>query len=183
MNNTYKLIAFLIFCLGFYALYDFSSIIGAQIKRSLNKPARIVALYDLPKNLDSEINEEEGLYIINFFASWCGPCIKELPILSEIAKKNNVPIYGVVINDRQNNAMSMLREQGYEHLYKSINFNFPIQKLIDLDIDRIPRMMIVMNKKVIYDHTGEINHRILSKRILPLLEAAQNPTSQEGANE
>lgn len=32
-------------------------------------------------------SEDDTLYIINFWASWCKPCIKEIPYFEEIQKK------------------------------------------------------------------------------------------------
>ena len=32
---------------------------------------------------------KKNLYIVNFWATWCAPCIKELPELFEFSKENN----------------------------------------------------------------------------------------------
>ncbi|MFV0441352.1 MAG: thioredoxin [Lachnospirales bacterium] len=37
----------------------------------------------------SEVLENEGVVLVDFFAEWCGPCKMVAPILDEISKENN----------------------------------------------------------------------------------------------
>ena len=39
--------------------------------------------------------------LINFWASWCGPCRIEHPILMELSKENNVKILGINFKDKK----------------------------------------------------------------------------------
>ena len=41
--------------------------------------------------------------VLNFFASWCGPCIREMPALQAMAEryKGKVHFVGVTFNDRR----------------------------------------------------------------------------------
>jgi thiol-disulfide isomerase/thioredoxin len=34
------------------------------------------------------IKEDENVYVINFWATWCAPCIKELPYFEQLHKEN-----------------------------------------------------------------------------------------------
>ncbi len=52
-------------------------------------PANEVKVYNF-KEFKSEIlnsKDSESLLVINFWATWCGPCVKELPYFEEINKK------------------------------------------------------------------------------------------------
>ena len=39
------------------------------------------------ENFKSEVQEAKGLVLIDFFASWCGPCRMISPILEELSKE------------------------------------------------------------------------------------------------
>lgn len=34
------------------------------------------------------IKNDENVYVINFWATWCGPCVKELPYFEKLHKEN-----------------------------------------------------------------------------------------------
>jgi thiol-disulfide isomerase/thioredoxin len=52
--------------------------------------------------------------VINFFASWCGPCKKETPLLASFfrAHHGHVPILGVDVNDNAGAATRFIRAAG-----------------------------------------------------------------------
>ena len=41
------------------------------------------------------LNNTGNLYLINIWASWCGPCIAEHHYLMELSKSYNITIYGI----------------------------------------------------------------------------------------
>ena len=52
--------------------------------------------------------------VLNFWATWCGPCYDEHPTLVENARLlgGNVQFVGVVFNDSEEKIMSFLRQRG-----------------------------------------------------------------------
>ena len=34
-------------------------------------------------------NQEDKLFVVNFWATWCGPCVKEIPYFEKVAKEYN----------------------------------------------------------------------------------------------
>jgi peroxiredoxin len=86
----------------------------------INNPAPDFTLKSLSgQNLN--LTEQRGkITVINFWASWCGPCRKEMPILQDLHNKYTdlgVQVWGV--NVEQEN-------QAGRDFIKSINVDFPI---------------------------------------------------------
>lgn len=50
------------------------------------QPASVITLSELQQRIDVE---EAQIHIINFWATWCGPCIQELPFLEKITEKGD----------------------------------------------------------------------------------------------
>lgn len=46
-------------------------------------------------DLDKLMQKDDGIYVINFWASWCGPCVVEMPYFETLAhdfRLNNVKV-------------------------------------------------------------------------------------------
>lgn len=57
---------------------------------SLNLANAQVKVYKKYDDFDKEIIQQldkDTTYVINFWATWCGPCVKELPYFEELNKK------------------------------------------------------------------------------------------------
>lgn len=64
-----------IILLAFFLL-SFSKITTAQVK--------LINLIQLESRIN---NTSDTLYIVNFWATWCGPCVKELPNFEQLGSK------------------------------------------------------------------------------------------------
>ena len=118
-----------------------------------------------------EIKEDKA-YLIDFFASWCGSCKKEIPLISEVNKKldhNKVLIIGVDVDRNINDAINFqktLKEN------KTLNFkviNDPQNTIVSaFHPIGMPTLYYVKNKKVVSILTGAIDN--IDKQILHDLE-------------
>jgi len=57
--------------------------------------------YHFNKESFDKVLAQEKLVIIDFFATWCGPCKMQAPIISEIAQERSDIIVGKVDVDEQ----------------------------------------------------------------------------------
>lgn len=67
----------------------------------VGKPAPIIVNLEVSKGRPA---------LINFFASWCLPCVEEQPVLMSV--KNRVKIYGVAYKDKLSATKEFLRQHG-----------------------------------------------------------------------
>ena len=77
------------------------------------------------KNINT-INDSDFL-IINLWASWCSPCLEEIPELNKLANNPEINILGLVINDTEEDAMATI---------SNLDINYPVV-LNRLDVDKI----------------------------------------------
>ncbi|MDX1516671.1 MAG: TlpA disulfide reductase family protein [Woeseiaceae bacterium] len=102
------------------------------------------------------LSEYRGdVVMINFWATWCGPCRQEMPLLDELYQRYErvgFNLLGVNIDDDSNRAMNMVRELGV---------NFPVlfdsKKEVSrmYDVDAMPVTVLVDREgRVRYVHQG-----------------------------
>ena len=100
----------IVLLLGVFGFSLFNERTGSDPQIGLALPA--LPLTDFPGgNADFDPETVEGPYLLNFWASWCPPCIVEHPLLAELADQG-VPIMGVVYKDETEDANAFLANLG-----------------------------------------------------------------------
>tara|TARA_B100000579_G_scaffold58455_1_gene42011 strand:- start:731 stop:1351 length:621 start_codon:yes stop_codon:yes gene_type:complete len=141
-----------------------------------------IILFDenkLQTTLSSYLNKSKNnLTIINFWATWCPPCIKELPSLNRLAndfKEKRVIILAVSMDRGDEKKLtSFLKKNGGENLIFFQDKNWSAGKSIP--IKGLPVTIIVQNLnnkyKIIYKHEGplEWDSKEVKNNILSILE-------------
>jgi thiol-disulfide isomerase/thioredoxin len=115
---------------------------------------------ELGKDIDGNavtISEHRGkVVIVSFWASWCGPCRKELPVLAGVAKKvgpEHLKLIAINYQDQLrpfNQVAAVLKTLPITVLRDSNN-----KAARKYQVRGIPRMIIIdRSGKVAADHTG-----------------------------
>jgi cytochrome c biogenesis protein CcmG/thiol:disulfide interchange protein DsbE len=92
--------------------------------------------------------------LVNFFASWCGPCITEVKVLQEL-KRRGVAIDGIAVRDRSEDVTDFLARRGDP--YARIGSDLQSRVQIALGSSGVPESFVVDGKGVIrYQHVGPI---------------------------
>ena len=132
--------------------YNTKDLIGSKISK--------IQLIQLSENkiiTEKELKKND-FTLINFWASWCGPCRDEHPYLLKLSNETKLKLLGVNFKDNKKNAKQFLDNLGNPYDYittdnsgkQSINFGvygIPESILIDKDLIIIKKIIGPINKK------------------------------------
>ena len=99
-----------LFILATCAFYYFNQAPSQKLEAKQVPPVLFEAK-DFYKNELIDTQNLGDLYIINFFASWCKPCLAEHPLLMELQSKG-IKIIGVNFRDDEDNFIDWIEENG-----------------------------------------------------------------------
>jgi peroxiredoxin len=118
---------------------------------TLEKAAPDFTLKSLQSN-NIKLSEQAGnVVLLNFWASWCGPCRKEMPLLNDLHNKYKTLGFSVVgVNVEQESSLA-------KSFISSYPVDFPI--LLD-DSNKVSKLYDVnaMPTTVIIDRNGVVRH-------------------------
>ncbi len=124
------------------------------------------------------LNKEDNvLYVVNFWATWCGPCVEELPgfmeVNNEFGKQKNFQMILVSLDNAKEleTTVKLFLQKNKINtdvyiLDDNLRMNFWIP-----DIDRswsgaLPATLIIKNGKKLFFTEGQMNKTYLKKVIL-----------------
>ena len=118
----------------------------------LNKPAPEINLDTLVEDYKlSNNNFRNEVVLVNFFASWCIPCIVEHDFLFKLKKQKPIKIYGINYKDNIKNLEVWLKKLG--NPYAKIGIDKTGTTGIDWGVNGIPESFLI-------DQNGIIKHKI-----------------------
>src|ERR1700730_15772073 len=88
-----------------------------------NAPEFSLGLFDGSTFTLSDALKTGKPVVVNFWASWCGPCADEAPVLQDGARRNadHVTFVGVDVQDLDSDAQGFLRKYGVDYANGSGN--------------------------------------------------------------
>ncbi|MDD5323290.1 MAG: TlpA disulfide reductase family protein [Methylococcales bacterium] len=131
-------------------------------------------LPDVAGNLHS-ISEWQGkILIINFWATWCPPCLKEIPEFIALQQQfigKGVQFIGIAIDD----------QNAVEDYLVSTKINYPIliggvngialAHQLGNSVDAVPFTLIVDRQgQIIHRHPGGLSRELITEIITPLMK-------------
>lgn len=124
---------------------------------------------------------EGKVVVFNFWATWCGPCVREIPDFVEVQKEfkdKGVVFIGVSVDKPRSKDKKDIEEnkEKVKSFVGKWKINYPIvwgDKKVDKDyggITGIPQTYVIDKKGVIRaSHLGTISKKDLLKSLKPLL--------------
>lgn len=110
--------------------------------------------------------------LVNVWASWCGPCRQEHPILMQLAEDPTIKVVGINYKDKPENARRFLASLG--NPYSRVGADRKGTSAIDWGVYGVPETFVVDGKGIIrHKLIGPITPSGLQKELLPAIAAAK----------
>tara|TARA_A100001037_G_C14958073_1_gene548112 strand:- start:11 stop:526 length:516 start_codon:yes stop_codon:yes gene_type:complete len=160
MKKSYLLIIYFILAaifLVFYFSLDNKKIYNTE--NVIGKKIEIVELTLFTNNIfnTKEISNFEYT-LINFWASWCGPCRKEHKNLVRLSKLTNLKMIGINFKDDENNAKKFLKEMG--NPFSILAKDTSGKKSIEFGIYGIPETILINRDLIVLKkYVGPLNRK------------------------
>ncbi len=140
----------------------------------IGKPAPafvLPLLHDANKKFSPQ-DMKGQVWLLNVWASWCGACQDEHPVLMELARQNLVPVYGLDYKDKREDGEAWLSRGGDP--YTSIVFDADGKVGFDYGVYGVPETYVIDKQGVIqYKLIGPVTPQNLRETILPLVKELQ----------
>ena len=140
----------------------------------IGKPAPHFSLAVLhePSKLAQPKDMLGKVWLLNVWATWCGACREEHPVLMDLARKGIVPIYGLDYKDNSMQALVLLRQMG--NPYQVTAFDADGRVGIDYGVYGVPETYVIDQQGIIrYKLVGPVTQELLDNKILPLVKELQ----------
>lgn len=110
--------------------------------------------------------------VLNFWGSWCLPCLDEHPLLVELKQKHGVTILGVNHKDQATNARRFLARYG--NPYASIGTDGDGRAAIEWGVYGMPETFVIDGQgTVVFKHVGPLNAAAVETKLLPAFARAK----------
>jgi cytochrome c biogenesis protein CcmG/thiol:disulfide interchange protein DsbE len=111
--------------------------------------------------------------LVNFWASWCAPCVDEQPLLVSLAERTGVAMYGVNYKDQAVNARRFLGRYG--NPFRAVGIDADGRAAIEWGVYGMPETFVIDGRGVIvYKHIGPLSPETIESKLIPAIRAASS---------
>ncbi|HEY4253464.1 MAG TPA: DsbE family thiol:disulfide interchange protein [Roseomonas sp.] len=126
-----------------------------------------LATANLPGLSDADLRGVGRPFLVNFWASWCVPCIVEHPQLMRLSR-DGVPVFGVNYKDRAEDAQAFLTRRG--NPFRRLGCDEPGRAAIDWGVYGVPETYFFDKDGIVrWRWPGPVTPEVVDQDITPLL--------------
>jgi cytochrome c biogenesis protein CcmG/thiol:disulfide interchange protein DsbE len=108
------------------------------------------------------------VWMLNVWASWCGPCQLEHPLIMDLARQTRVPVVGLNYKDKPEAARAWLQRLG--NPYSATLVDPDGRTGIDFGVYGVPETFVIDGEGIVrFRQAGPLTAEALEKRVLPLM--------------
>ncbi len=108
--------------------------------------------------------------LVNFFASWCVPCLEEAGVLAAIAG-TGLPIWGITYKDNVDDTRRFLVQNG--NPYSRVAVDLPGRVAIDWGVYGVPETYFIDAGGIVrWRYAGPLTPAVVSRDLAPLMQGA-----------
>lgn len=140
----------------------------------IDKPAPAFRLPQLNANGKTFSPEEMRgqVWLLNVWASWCGACREEHPLLMEMSRRGEVPLVGLDYKDTDADGAAVLAQAG--NPYQVVATDADGRVGIDYGVYGVPETYVIDKAGIIrYKQIGPLTEEALRDKIMPLIKGLQ----------
>ncbi|MCG3190647.1 MAG: Thiol:disulfide interchange protein DsbE [Burkholderiaceae bacterium] len=137
----------------------------------IGKPAPAFKLprLDDPAQTVSRDSMLGKVWVLNVWASWCGPCREEHPHVVAFARSKAAPLVGLNYKDARTDALAWLKELGNPYDVSLSDLDGRVG--IDFGVYGVPETFVIDKRGVIrFKQIGPLTAEVLNSQIVPLLK-------------
>lgn len=148
----------------------------------INKPA---PAFTLPQLHDPEArfgpeNMRGQVWLFNVWASWCVSCREEHPVLVNLSRMKEVPVYGLNYKDERQDGLRWLKQFGDPYVLSAFDLDGRVG--IDFGVYGVPETFVIDKEGVIrHKVIGPVSPSRVQNCLLPMVRALKQdqPVAEE----
>ncbi len=119
---------------------------------------------------DAELRGQARPVLVNFFASWCVPCVQEAPVLQSLHEAG-IALFGIAYKDRDAAVSEFLARNGDP--FTRVAADAPGRAAIDWGITGVPETFLLDREGIVRWHfAGPLTPEVVERQLGPAMRRA-----------